>query len=81
MQIFIDAVGGCVNHCGITNGLVTPFWVQAKVCANHLAEHGVARDQGSMTSNKLKVTGNFMGVDGHAEIRAAIVAQCYKTSR
>ena len=55
--------------------------VQAKVCANHLAEHGVARDQGSMTSNKLKVTGNFMGVDGHAEIRAAIVAQCYKTSR
>ena len=67
----IYAVGECVNHRGIAYGLVAPLFEQAKVCANHLAEHGVARYQGSMTSTKLKVTGidlfsagNFMGGEG-----------------
>jgi nitrite reductase (NADH) large subunit len=71
----IYAVGECVNHRGIAYGLVAPLWEQAKVCANHLAEHGVARYQGSMTSTKLKVTGidlfsagNFVGGEGHEEI-------------
>jgi nitrite reductase (NADH) large subunit len=71
----IYAVGECVNHRGIAYGLVAPLWEQARVCANHLAEHGVARYQGSMTSTKLKVTGidlfsagNFVGGDGHEEI-------------
>ena len=78
MQTFdprIYAVGECVNHRGIAYGLVAPLFEQAKVCANHLAEHGVARYQGSMTSTKLKVTGidlfsagNFMGGEGHEEI-------------
>jgi nitrite reductase (NADH) large subunit len=78
MQTFdprIYAVGECVSHRGIAYGLVAPLFEQAKVCANHLAEHGVARYQGSMTSTKLKVTGidlfsagNFMGGEGHEEI-------------
>ena len=78
MQTFdprIYAVGECVSHRGIAYGLVAPLFEQAKVCANHLAEHGVAQYQGSMTSTKLKVTGidlfsagNFMGGEGHEEI-------------
>ena len=46
MQTFdprIYAVGECVSHRGIAYGLVAPLFDQAKVCANHLAEHGVAR--------------------------------------
>jgi nitrite reductase (NADH) large subunit len=78
MQTFdprIYAVGECVNHRGIAYGLVAPLFEQAKVCANHLAQHGVAQYQGSMTSTKLKVTGidlfsagNFMGGEGTEEI-------------
>lgn len=78
MQTFdprIYAVGECVSHRGIAYGLVAPLFEQAKVCANHLAEHGVARYQGSMTSTKLKVTGidlfsagNFLGGEGCEEI-------------
>ncbi|HNF88735.1 MAG TPA: nitrite reductase large subunit NirB, partial [Thiobacillaceae bacterium] len=74
MQTFdprIYAVGECVNHRGIAYGLVAPLFEQAKVAANHLAEHGVARYQGSLTSTKLKVTGidlfsagDFMGGAG-----------------
>jgi len=78
MQTFdprIYAVGECVSHRGIAYGLVAPLFEQAKVCANHLAEHGVARYQGSITSTKLKVTGidlfsagHFMGGEGYEDI-------------
>jgi nitrite reductase (NADH) large subunit len=37
----IYAVGECVSHRGIAYGLVAPLFEQAKVCANHLAEHGI----------------------------------------
>ena len=60
MQTFdprIYSVGECVQHRGATYGLVAPLFEQAKVCANHLAELGYARYQGSVTSTKLKVTG------------------------
>jgi nitrite reductase (NADH) large subunit len=64
----IYAVGECVAHRGIAYGLVAPLFEQAKVCANHLANFGIARYTGSVTSTKLKVTGidlfsagNFMG--------------------
>ena len=60
MQTFdprIYAVGECVQHRGMTYGLVAPLFEQAKVCANHLAEMGIARYEGSVTSTKLKVTG------------------------
>ncbi|MCP4924634.1 MAG: NAD(P)/FAD-dependent oxidoreductase [Gammaproteobacteria bacterium] len=64
----IYALGECVQHRGNCYGLVAPLFEQAKVCANHLAELGYGRYEGSLTSTKLKVTGidlfsagNFMG--------------------
>ena len=51
------AVGECVQHRGHTYGLVAPLFEQARVCANHLAQYGISRYEGSITSTKLKVTG------------------------
>jgi nitrite reductase (NADH) large subunit len=66
----IWAVGECAAHRGIAYGLVAPLFEQGKVLANHLAEFGIGRYTGSLTSTKLKVTGidlfsagDFMG--GH----------------
>ncbi|MBS0511291.1 MAG: NAD(P)/FAD-dependent oxidoreductase [Proteobacteria bacterium] len=53
----IYAVGECVAHRGTVYGLVAPLFEQGKVCANHLANFGIGRYQGSVTSTKLKVTG------------------------
>ena len=53
----IYAVGECVSHRGTAYGLVAPLFDMGKVCANHLAQMGIARYQGSVTSTKLKVTG------------------------
>ena len=53
----IYAVGECVAHRGIAYGLVAPLFEQGKVCANHLANFGIGRYEGSVTSTKLKVTG------------------------
>ncbi len=53
----IYAVGECVEHRGLTYGLVAPLFEMAKVCANHLAGYGIGMYQGSVTSTKLKVTG------------------------
>jgi len=53
----IYAVGECVQHRGVTYGLVAPLFEQAKVAANHLARIGIARYEGSLVSTKLKVTG------------------------
>ena len=71
----IYAVGECVNHRGTAYGLVAPLFEMAKVCANHLANFGIGRYQGSVTSTKLKVTGidlfsagEFMGGEGTEEI-------------
>jgi nitrite reductase (NADH) large subunit len=71
----IYAVGECVNHRGTVYGLVAPLFEQGKVCANHLANYGIGRYQGSITSTKLKVTGidlfsagEFMGGEGTEEI-------------
>ncbi len=71
----IYAIGECVNHRGISYGLVAPLFEQAKVCANHLAQFGIARYEGSYLSTKLKVTGidlfsagQFMGGPGFEEI-------------
>ncbi|MGL4576234.1 MAG: nitrite reductase large subunit NirB, partial [Burkholderiaceae bacterium] len=78
MQTFdpkIYAVGECVSHRGIAYGLVAPLFEQAKVAANHLAQMGIGRYAGSVTSTKLKVTGidlfsagSFMGGEGFEEI-------------
>ena len=67
----IYAVGECAAHRGVAYGLVAPLFEQAKVLATHLAEFGIGRYSGSLTSTKLKVTGidlfsagDFMGGDG-----------------
>ena len=71
----IYAVGECVSHRGTAYGLVAPLFEMAKVCANHLARHGIGRYTGSLTSTKLKVTGidlfsagDFMGGEGYEEV-------------
>ena len=53
----IYAVGECVQHRNSTYGLVAPLWEQARVCAAHLAEIGMASFPGSLPSAQLKVTG------------------------
>ncbi len=53
----IYSVGECAAHRGIAYGLVAPLFEQAKVAANHLAQYGIGRYTGSLTSTKLKVTG------------------------
>ena len=53
----IYSVGECAAHRGIAYGLVAPLFEQAKVAANHLAQFGIGRYTGSLTSTKLKVTG------------------------
>ena len=64
----IYSVGECAAHRGVAYGLVAPLFEQAKVAANHLAQMGIGRYSGSLTSTKLKVTGidlfsagDFMG--------------------
>jgi nitrite reductase (NADH) large subunit len=71
----IYAVGECVSHRGVAYGLVAPLFEQAKVAANQLAQMGIGRYSGSITSTKLKVTGidlfsagNFQGGDETEEI-------------
>ncbi len=79
MQTVTDArvysVGECAAHRGIAYGLVAPLFEQAKVAANHLAQFGIGRYKGSLTSTKLKVTGidlfsagDFMGGEGTEQI-------------
>jgi nitrite reductase (NADH) large subunit len=71
----IYSVGECAAHRGTAYGLVAPLFEQAKVAANHLAQFGIGRYVGSLTSTKLKVTGidlfsagNFGGGEGFEEI-------------
>lgn len=53
----IYAVGECVQHRGRLFGLVAPLYEQARVCANHLAEMGIARYVQKPDATKLKITG------------------------
>ena len=71
----IYSVGECVQHRGNVYGLVAPLFEMAKVAANHLAEIGIARYEGSVTSTLLKVTGidlfsagDFSGSDTTEEL-------------
>ncbi|WP_305626214.1 nitrite reductase large subunit NirB [Rhodoferax sp.] len=71
----IYSVGECAAHRGTAYGLVAPLFEQARVAANHLAQFGIGRYVGSLTSTKLKVTGidlfsagNFAGGEGFEEI-------------
>lgn len=53
----IYAVGECIQHRGQTFGLVAPLYEQAKICANHLAAHGIAEYVTPPMATQLKVTG------------------------
>jgi len=67
----IYSIGECAAHRGIAYGLVAPLFEQARVAANHLAQYGIGRYEGSVTSTRLKVTGidlfsagDFLGGEG-----------------
>ncbi len=71
----IFAVGECVEHRGVSYGLVAPLWEQVAVCARRLAGDATARYEGSTTAASLKVTGiemysagDFAPADGGEEI-------------
>src|SRR5258708_30612744 len=53
----IYAVGECVEHNGLTYGLVAPLWEMCRSAADALAGIGQEGYKGSITSTKLKVTG------------------------
>jgi len=77
----IYAVGECAAHRGIAYGLVAPLFEQARVLANHLAEWGIGRYQGSRLSAKLKVTGIDLfsagNVEGGEGTEAIVVSDPY----
>ncbi|PHZ85129.1 nitrite reductase large subunit NirB [Paremcibacter congregatus] len=52
----IFAVGECVEHNGLTYGLVSPLYEMGRAMAGYMVGHG-SRYKGSVTSTKLKVTG------------------------
>lgn len=71
----IFAVGECVEHQGMTYGLVAPLYEMGKVLARHLTDDAPVGYQGSVTSTKLKVTGvdvfsagDFSGGEGTEDI-------------
>ncbi|MFT5722464.1 MAG: nitrite reductase (NADH) large subunit, partial [Motiliproteus sp.] len=70
----IYAVGECVEHRKLTFGLVEPLFEQAKVCANHLAAHGVASYRYLKPATRLKVSGIQLFSMGDFDIQAPDVA-------
>jgi len=71
----IFAVGECVEHRGVTWGLVAPLFEMAKVLGDTLAGREEGAYTGSVTSTKLKVTGvdvfsagDFSGGEGTEDI-------------
>ncbi len=71
----IFAVGECVEHRGLTYGLVAPLWDMAKVCADAITGAALSEYEGSVTGTRLKVTGidmfsagDFGGGEGTEEV-------------
>lgn len=71
----IYSVGECVEHRGLTYGLVAPLFEMGKVLADHITSAANSAYEGSVTSTKLKVTGvdlfsagDFSGGKGTEEI-------------
>ncbi|MFT6914095.1 MAG: nitrite reductase (NADH) large subunit [Motiliproteus sp.] len=69
----IYAVGECVEHRNLTFGLVEPLFEQAKVCANHLAAHGVASYSYLKPATRLKISGIKLFSMGDFDSQAADV--------
>ena len=81
----IYAVGECVQHRGALFGLVAPLFEQANVCANHLAEMGIATFTQKPTATTLKVTGvnlysagDFSGEGSESVILRDVERSSYK---
>jgi len=53
----VYAVGECVEHRGITYGLVAPLFEQARILAWQITGQGLKSYGGSVVSTKLKVSG------------------------
>jgi len=53
----IYAIGECVEHRGLTYGLVAPLWDMAKVCADRITATAESGYEGTVTGTRLKVTG------------------------
>ncbi|HYZ16462.1 MAG TPA: FAD-dependent oxidoreductase, partial [Candidatus Acidoferrum sp.] len=53
----IYAVGECVQHRGVTYGLVEPIWEMCRVLADRLAGTAASTYRGSKISTRLKVAG------------------------
>ena len=71
----VFSVGECVEHRGLTYGLVAPLWDMAKVCADAMTGVAVSEYVGSVTGTRLKVTGidmfsagDFAGGEGTEEV-------------
>jgi NAD(P)H-dependent nitrite reductase small subunit len=77
----IYAVGECVQHRKATYGLVAPLWEQARVCAAHLAELGVARYRGSLTATNLKVTGINVFSAGNLQLTMGSESLVFKDAK
>ncbi len=67
----VYSVGECVEHRGITYGLIAPLFEQAKTLAHMITGQGLKSYQGSVVSTKLKIAGvdvfsagDFMGSPG-----------------
>lgn len=79
MQTFdprVYAVGECVEHRGMTFGLVAPLYEQARVCANHLVHVGLARFAAVPTATRLKVPGVevYSSGDVHEDADSEVLA-------
>ncbi len=71
----IYSIGECVQHRGLTYGLVAPLFEMAKICAEHLAGQAEVAYVPPAISTKLKVTGiavfsagQFSGGEGCEDI-------------
>ena len=71
----VFAVGECVEHRGMTYGLVAPLWDMAKICADAITGVAETAYTGSVTGTRLKVTGidmfsagDFAGGEGTEEV-------------
>ena len=53
----IYSVGECVEHRGMTYGLVAPLWDMSKICADAITGVAETAYEGSVIGTRLKVTG------------------------
>ncbi|GAC1574368.1 MAG: hypothetical protein NVS3B7_06200 [Candidatus Elarobacter sp.] len=71
----VYSVGECVQHRGVTYGLVEPIWEQCRVLADRLTATAASTYRGSKISTRLKVAGvNVVSVGERDPIQGDAVA-------